>query len=278
MGNAMGMDEIGEYRSLLGEKPSQELLSRLWKKLGEEESREVIAYVAENLAHWPDEIERLPHYTWLSHVEEEDEVPRLALCNAVDRGLQKGSQWDKDSTWQNNPGWRNLRIAKLSTRSENIIPSIIEGSCFQNLTRLHLRDAKIDEEQASALAGWAGLESLAVLQLSFCQLTDSGLDILANSPHIGNIKELLLAGNQLTAEGLESFCASNRFDSLRVLDLRHNALGKEGAQVLGDAEFAGQLEWIHVYKEDVTGTGLKALSKSKHLPAPLRAYFKGKHP
>ena len=60
MSYSMGLEGIGEYRSLLGEPPSAVVISKLWKMLGGEPSAEVIEHLAENLARWPDDVERRP--------------------------------------------------------------------------------------------------------------------------------------------------------------------------------------------------------------------------
>ena len=89
----MGLEGIGEYRSLLGEPPSAVVISKLWKMLGGEPSAEVIEHLAENLARWPDDVERRPLGAWLTKANHEERSPALALCDTVDARLDHQSRW-----------------------------------------------------------------------------------------------------------------------------------------------------------------------------------------
>lgn len=271
MSCSMGLEDIGEYRSLLGEPPSAAVISRLWKMLGDTPSVEVIEYLAENLARWPEDVERHPLGAWLAKADKEERAPALALCNTIEARLTYERRWHLSEDW------RHLRIARIDALYSDI-PTIINAPCLQNLTHLFIQNTKAREDSQRALAEWQGLANLKTLSLSFGDITDAGVDALASSPHIKNLEKLALVGNKITGEGAAALAASPNFTSLKVLDLRHNTIGEDGAVALGEAPFASQLEWLHLYKEDATARGLKALSKSPELSRAIRAYFSGKHP
>lgn len=267
----MGLEDIGEYRSLLGEPPSAAVISKLWKMLGGEPSAEVIEYLSENLARWPDDVERRPLGAWLTKANHEERSPALALCNTVEARL------DHQSRWHLSEDWRHLRVARIDAR-DAVIPKIIAAPGLQNLTHLFIQNASSSEDTQRALAEWEGLANLKTLSSSFGDITDVGVDALASSPHTKNLEKLALVGNKITGEGAAALAASPNLTSLKVLDLRHNAIGEDGAVALSEAPFASQLEWLYLYKEDATAKGLKALSKSPDLSRAIRAYFAGKHP
>jgi hypothetical protein len=121
--------------------------------------------------------------------------------------------------------------------------------------------------------GLSRLETLALVgQIGTLgdQLSDEGILLLANSPHLVNLGWLHLSGVRLHASGLEAILASPALHRLVRLDLPHNVLGFEGAALLARSPRLAGLTHLGLAAHPIVGyeiddAGAAALAGSPHL-------------
>ncbi|MCI4666211.1 MAG: hypothetical protein MRY74_15980 [Neomegalonema sp.] len=110
-------------------------------------------------------------------------------------------------------------LTVLSVNSNNLTHNSAEKlSAFSQLRRLHLADECGDAITFDILA----LQHLTELRLSYCQITDLGAEILAESQ---SITKLVLQGSFIEGAGAAQIA---KMKQLEELDLSQNAVGNSG--------------------------------------------------
>jgi hypothetical protein len=70
-----------------------------------------------------------------------------------------------------------------------------------------------------------------------------GLEALADSPRLGNLRELYLNDNPISDDGIRRFVLSPLVEQLEMLDMRYTQISREGIDVLrrilGDKVLSG---------------------------------------
>jgi hypothetical protein len=87
------------------------------------------------------------------------------------------------------------------------------------------------------------------------------------------VRRLHLTRNEITTSGVRAL-AAGRLGALIELDLRYNALDELAARALIDAPFAGALERLVMYRNDVGPAGARALASSDRLSPAVRSYWR----
>ncbi|MGI5204931.1 hypothetical protein ACQEU6_25560 [Spirillospora sp. CA-108201] len=125
--------------------------------------------------------------------------------------------------------------------------------------------------EASGAGSPAGRGRTETLDLRYSRVGDAGLAALAASQGFAGVRRLRLQRNLLSAEGMR---ALHPLTGLVELDLRYNEIGAEGVANLLAAPFAGSLERLLLYRDDVGDAGAKMLGAAPQLPPGLRSYWR----
>jgi uncharacterized protein (TIGR02996 family) len=97
--------------------------------------------------------------------------------------------------------------------------------------------------------------------LTVAKLTRAGghLAELAASPWLAHLRGLDLSDNGIDAGALEDLTASRFICLLQALDLGGNPIGPDGARLLATAEWADELNELHLARCGLSGEGLEGL-------------------
>ena len=114
-------------------------------------------------------------------------------------------------------------------------------------------------EHAQLLAG------LVALDLKNNKLGDLGAVALAQSPHLTNLRELDLGYNGIGDAGAEALAQSPYLTNLRELDLEYNGIGAAGAVALAQSPHLTNLRVLNLKKNDLGNAGAAALKNSPYL-------------
>ncbi len=111
---------------------------------------------------------------------------------------------------------------------------------LRNLEFLSLAHNPLRSEGLAALAASANLSRLTFLDLRFNELY-GGIQALARSPHLGQLRTLFLDQNDLGPDAIVALASSPFLGSLSALDLADNQCGLEGLRPLTESPLHSQL-------------------------------------
>jgi uncharacterized protein (TIGR02996 family) len=131
------------------------------------------------------------------------------------------------------------------------------------LTNLYLHLAEPYLEGVAILAGAANLVSLRELDI-VADLGPAGLELLASSPHLTELREFQLHGTGLGDVGMPVLARAG-WRSLRQLDLSLNTIGDEGARVLATWPGLATVRKLYLRHNVIGPTGIQALAASTYL-------------
>jgi uncharacterized protein (TIGR02996 family) len=183
---------------------------------------------------------------------------------------------DVDQEGDVNPAARFVASARLDT-----------------VRTLHLRDLRLGDAGAAALARNPSLANLTALDLYKNGLEDAGIAALAASPTLRNLRRLHLRSNWLTVTGATALARSPYLTRLVELDLgdmivlgdkaltalagspnlagvRHlvlcgNKIGNKGVAALAGSPHVAQLRSLVLTRNRIGAPGAAALAASRHL-------------
>ncbi|HVW02454.1 MAG TPA: TIGR02996 domain-containing protein [Planctomycetaceae bacterium] len=198
------------------------------------------------------------------------EVERFAQSDKV-AGLQELRLWlndlDPDAIHMlaSTHGFKSLR--KLDIGSNRFGPEGLEvllGAPFiPQLTSLSLNSCELTSESLGLLANVPGLQ-LARLDLGSNDFTQ-GLSALQSAPLLASLEELDLTWCHLTDAGIEPIFTSSQPSRLKSLQLGHNELGDGTARAIAGSSRVSELKTLELDGNKLTGSGVKALAESPHL-------------
>ena len=131
------------------------------------------------------------------------------------------------------------RVRKIST-----FETFIKSRISVNPRILKMARMEISTAEGVYLSQYPGLSEVEVLDLRQNYLGDEGLDAIAHSEVLKNLRELDLRSNQITRAGLESLARSTTLNCLERLDLRLNRLGKRWESKLLEGEHLPRLREV----------------------------------
>jgi uncharacterized protein (TIGR02996 family) len=120
-------------------------------------------------------------------------------------------------------GLRALRTLELQDNElrPGGLEAILTRFRLPPLRRLRLRSARLGDEGVRILTSLPEqVAQLEWLSLSACALTDAGVELLGNCPHLARVRTLILDGNQVTARGAVTLLNSPHLVALRDLSLQ----------------------------------------------------------
>ncbi len=122
-----------------------------------------------------------------------------------------------------------------------LLEMLLDNSTMRQLTHLSLEGARLDPLAARRLFAEERLNTMRVLNLSQCALTDDDLQHMAHSPMMLRVRDLALgAGWRRSATfsraGLRALAEASSLSELRVLTLSRVEIDRDTAQMLVSSE------------------------------------------
>jgi len=221
------------------------------------------------------------------------------VCSTRPRALQRLEVADT-RTWQPDPliKWgavaqlRALDLVMANVGADRVIDLL---DAARLLEELQLRQAKLGEAGALALAGCRNTRSLRALSLVTNRIGCDGAAALASSEHLrqlraldvrtctirrdgaraigdafAELRTLDLTSNPLGTEGLRALVGGSGLTALRELCLQATRLDDAAVRILADAPLLAHVQVLSLRANDVTDVGARALAASpfaKHLRA-----------
>mgnify|MGYP000132585415 FL=1 len=146
---------------------------------------------------------------------------------------------------------RRLKYAFLGNQSEVKAEMVALGRAFA------IKHFKLTIPQLERLLASKALPSLTQLELSFCELRDRHIELLAGAET--NLTTLDLGSNKLGPEGIQHLLSSNLREQLVTLRLWQNSLYDDGIEPLTTSTWP-KLEHLDLLSTDCADRGADALS------------------
>jgi len=119
----------------------------------------------------------------------------------------------------------DAKLKQKRQRKISIFENYIKSRLLKNPKKLEMTTLEINPAEAAYLSVYPKISTVEKLDLRQNQLGDRGLEAIANSKVLVNLKELDLRNNQITRLGMQSLMASPNMKNLKKLDLRLNKMG-----------------------------------------------------
>lgn len=148
-----------------------------------------------------------------------------------------------------------------SDEPTTLLPRLFGLAGFTQLRRLQVSYQGLTDEDLIALAGQEGL-GLERLQIDNAHFTKKGVEALAKSPVLAEVKELQLGDCKLDDDAACALIASPHLTKLERLELHGDGgVADRAAEAVAKSAFAGQLESLSFYETSVGDAGAKAIAK-----------------
>lgn len=164
------------------------------------------------------------------------------------------------------PHWSDLQTLDL-TKCEigsDAAESLFRAKHFHTLRRLHPRGAGDWTTDAIRAFSESGFSNLASLRFSDCGLDDNAAEVLANCPHLANLRKLDLSRNNITGRGVTALLTSPHLANVAFLDLAGNPCAGVDAKRLVDAT-PGALRMFHAHGCRFRTADIRALARCPRL-------------
>ena len=117
------------------------------------------------------------------------------------------------------------KLKQNRQRKISIFENYIKSRLLKNQKKLEMNALEINAAEATYLSIYPKVNTVEFLDLRQNQLGDIGLEAIAKSKYLINLKELDLRNNQITRLGMQSLMVSPNMKKLIKLDLRLNKMG-----------------------------------------------------
>jgi len=161
-----------------------------------------------------------------------------------------------------NPYGKYYFIDTITTFEE--FRSLIEGPAFADADSLRYGKLAFGDRGLEVIASSSHVGNLRRVYAEDTGATDIGLRALAYSATL-QLEQLYLSRNSISADGLQSLMSGPATSRLTVLRLNGNQFGDRGIAVIASAEHALNLRELFVANVAMTDDGLLALCASRHL-------------
>jgi uncharacterized protein (TIGR02996 family) len=137
---------------------------------------------------------------------------------------------------------------------------------FGDLQSLMLDNNPLGTPGAQALARTTSpyLGRLRKLNLRWCELGDSGLQVIASAKSLTGLTALDLWHNEIGDEGISAFATEAKFTELTDLDLTGNKCGAAGAKALAMSPCLRNLTYLDLTENPIQPAGAMALAASPY--------------
>jgi len=144
------------------------------------------------------------------------------------------------------------------------VTRLVAAPALSAVEELDLSDNNLRAESLQAIGG-AHLPHLRCLHLLRSHPEEAGIEALAHSPVLNELRSLSLGGDYLTPASAVVLAASPRVANLRVLDMRENRLGDAGAIALANSPHLRNLVHLDLSGNLIEDAGADALAESPYL-------------
>jgi uncharacterized protein (TIGR02996 family) len=177
-------------------------------------------------------------------------------------------QWQSDLPYWEGVRWETFErgfVASVRVDSPQAFflhaKEIIEYAPIQ-----HLSFHRFYAEHAKQLANVPPLKQIRSLDLEDGnRIGNLGLEALAESPYLPNLRSLKLGGNGLGPASVRALAHSKTIDKLMLLDLHRNDLFDDGAEALATSEQMKSLENLRLGYTQLTDAGVSSIANSPYL-------------
>lgn len=195
-----------------------------------------------------------------------DKLRQLVLCGVeqfdVD-AIQILSQLDA-------PNLESLDLSYVPITSE-MLEVLFSWPQSRKLKSLTLSCCDLDAQHLSILTDLTGEFALEILNMDSNEMGDAGLEQLAQSPLLSNLKILKLDGdaadgtNNLGDEGLVALAQSPYLKHVEVLYLGGNEIGDAGVEALANAPWLANVRGLDLGSNQISDVGVLALASSPYV-------------
>lgn len=126
----------------------------------------------------------------------------------------------------------DAKLFRNRNRKITTFEAFIKSRLGVNPRVLKMAKMEIDTVEAVYLSQYPDAKDVEILDLRQNHLGDAGLDAIAHSEVLQNIREFDVRNNSITREALVSLSKSETLTKLEKLDLRANRLGKRWEEKL----------------------------------------------
>jgi uncharacterized protein (TIGR02996 family) len=148
--------------------------------------------------------------------------------------------------------------------------ALIQSPELANLREMDLCNNFLGNAGPTLLSRCRFLEQLEYLNLSFNDLTDSGLKILGDMRSLSDLKVLILSDNShLGTPGIRAIADSEVFGNLHTLDLSGNDLPGTFVRVIVNADHMDSLQRLIFYGNRIGDSGLASFANSRLMRSGL---------
>jgi Leucine-rich repeat (LRR) protein len=124
------------------------------------------------------------------------------------------------------------KLQKDRTRKISIFEQYIKARILANPKSLKMANFEIVPLEAIYLSRHPSVSEVETLDLRKNTIGDLGLEAIAESKYLTNLKKLDLRNNLITRVGMESLAKSKSLKNLEEIDLRVNKLGSRWEEKL----------------------------------------------
>lgn len=156
----------------------------------------------------------------------------------------------------------SLRNCKMS---DQVAVALAESKDLGKLTTLNLSNNQIGPRGARALAASKNLINVTTLDLTSNKLGPDGIKAIVASEKLSNLTTLIIINNQIGPDGVYALTCSKNLAKLTTLHLGLNKIGPKGASFLAASENLGNVTILNLNSNEIGPEGAKALADSKNL-------------
>jgi uncharacterized protein (TIGR02996 family) len=232
--------------------------------------------------HPEDDIVRLVYADWL---EEHDQPQRAELIRVlVEHGRRAADNPGRSVLWERAGAILAAHEAEWTAALRPLVLSYRIGRGLIDEVEVELRRFTENGEELLRLApaaalrvpitGWKDVKELVRcrwllrvrrLTLPGGRMGGAGARILAESPHIANLKELSLPDQSLGQPGTQALAGSRYVAGLEVLDLSDNNLARSAVPLLASSPYLPRLRRLVLASNLLGDSDVRALANSPHL-------------
>eukprot|EP00301_Raphidiophrys_heterophryoidea_P005066 c12163_g1_i1.p1 GENE.c12163_g1_i1~~c12163_g1_i1.p1 ORF type:complete len:1485 (-),score=444.47 c12163_g1_i1:163-4512(-) len=160
-------------------------------------------------------------------------------------------------------GLKLLSVSNNKIEAEGA-KAIARGTSFTALTSLDISFCSLGSEGADAIATSTSLTKLVTLNISNNKITDKGLMSLAKSPSLKLVTDLDVSSNNIQ-RGVQALATSQTMTQLKVLALRFNQVEVEGVSSIASGTAMANLHTLVLNNNNFGAEAAYELSQGKAL-------------
>ncbi len=193
-----------------------------------------------------------PNHSPHSYMEFADHSDAQALCRAIAMAY-------------NMTELNTLQVSAF-TLGNRCCAHLASARHLKGITHLELRNNLIDARAAQALAASPVLANVKHLDLSQNALHDEGLIALSQSPYLTELRRLDLSSfNFITTRGIEALATSPTIRNLRDLGLRGAEVGDRGLEAIIESSWSASLITLGLSRTQLDANSALHIARATHM-------------